>query len=347
MDKTAEEIVFTETGCNFCDTAWKLRPEHFDELQRDGYADVKLPELKTNKKYDVLLGLSGGVDSSFCLHLLCKLGVRPLVFSIDNGWNDPKADENIMRMVEKLKVPFYRYTINLDVFRDLQASFMRAGQKNLEIPTDHILMASSYELASKYGIKTIISGGNWATESIMPESWGYQARDLRHIKDVYRKHSQKTLRGIPTCGLFKFNYYKWIRGIRTINLLDYFTYNREEAIKTLEKEYGYQSYGEKHCESVFTQWFQNFYLYEKYGIDKRKAHLSSLIVSGQMTRDEAMVELLKPPVYPRLGIEERVMRYPKRPYTDFKTDEKAWNFIVTLIRALRKLSPRLRNLGRT
>ena len=155
-------------------------------------------------------------------------------------------------MVEALKVPFYRYTIDIEAFRDLQAAFMKAGQKNLEIPTDHILMASSYELASKYGIKTIISGGNWATESIMPMSWGYQPRDLVHIKDIYRKFTGKVLQGLPTCGIIKFNWYKWAKGIRVINLLDYFRYNREEAIKILEKEYGFQPYGEKHCENYFT-----------------------------------------------------------------------------------------------
>jgi hypothetical protein len=317
MDSTASEFVKTDTGCYFCDLALKHKPP-----------ETELPNLKTSHpKYDVLLGLSGGVDSSYCLHLLANMGIRVLTYSIDNGWNDPKADENMMRMVEGLKVPFYRYTIDLKKFKELQAAFIQAGVKNIEIPTDHILMASAYELANKYKIKTIISGGNWATESIMPESWGYQPRDLTHIRGIYKKFTNKKLTGLPLCSLLRFNYYKWLRGIRTINLLDYFEYNREEAIKTLEKEYGYQSYGEKHHENVFTRWFQNFYLYEKWGIDKRKAHLSSEVISGQITREEALKVLDERPVYPQFGIEERVLKYPKHEYTDYATDEKLFKFI--------------------
>lgn len=328
MDSTATEFVATDTGCYFCDLARKMKTK-----------EEPVPNLKTDHpKYDVLLGMSGGVDSSMCLHYLVKMGVRVLAYSLDNGWQSPAADENIMRMVETLKVPFYRYTIDLKKFTELQSAFMLAGVKNIEIPTDHILMASAYELANQYGIKTIISGGNWATESIMPESWGYQPRDLRHIRAIYRKFTNRRLEGLPTCSLPKFNYYKWFRKIRVVNLLDFFSYNREEAIKTLQKEYGWKPYGEKHGENIFTAWFQNFYLFEKWGIDKRKAHLSSLIVSGQMTREEALAELEKNPVYPRLGIEEQVMRYSKHEYTDYPTDEWLWNSITTLIRLLRKLS---------
>lgn len=307
MDVSAKEIVFTATGCNFCDAAQQ-------ELNSIKYA--VLPNLKSSGSYDILIGLSGGVDSSYALHLAVSSGLRPLCFSVDNGWNDPKADENIMRMVEKLKVPFYRYTINLTNFKAMQAAFMHAGVKNIEIPTDHILMAASYELASKYGIRTIISGGNVATESIMPASWGYNARDLTHIKAIYRG----SLKGIPTCSVWKWNWYRWVKGIRIVYLLDYFTYRRDEAIAVLEKEYAYQPYGDKHCESVFTTWFQNWYLFKKFGIDKRKAHLSSLIVSGQMTRAEALNNLLVNPVYPELGIEARVLKYPKHEHEEYAMD---------------------------
>lgn len=333
MDSSASEFVKTDTGCFFCDLALKNEPKFSigDGLILEGSLHTNHP------KYDVLLGISGGVDSSYCLHLLHKMGIRVLTYSIDNSWNDPKADENMMRMVEGLKVPFYRYTIDLDKFKELQSAFIKAGVKNIEIPTDHILMASAYEMANKYGIKTIISGGNWATESIMPESWGYQPRDLRHIKSIYKRFTGKNLTSLPLCGLLKFNYYKWGQRIKVINLLDYFSYNRQEAIKTLEKEYGYQSYGEKHGENVWTRWFQNFYLYEKFGIDKRKAHLSSEIISGQITREEAKKIIDERPVYPQLGIEQQVLKYPKHEYTDYKTDEKLFNFIGKVIKYVRKL----------
>lgn len=339
MDSTASEFYEAEGGCYFCQLALKHKP-----IGEDFVANIcnVVPPLKTDHpKYDVLLGISGGVDSSYCLHLLHKMGIRVLTYSIDNGWNDPKADENMMRLVEGMKVPFYRYTIDLKKFTELQGAFLQSGTKNIEIPTDHILMASAYELASQYGIKTIISGGNWATESIMPESWGYQPRDLRHINAIFRRFTGKRLTGLPTCGLARFNYYKWIERIRTVNLLDYFQYNRKEAIETLRKEYGFQPYGEKHCENIWTWWFQSFYLYEKWGIDKRKAHLSSEILSGQITRSEALKILDERPIYPKLGIEERVMKYPKHDYKEYKTDEFVWNLLGTLVRRLRKLYRKL------
>lgn len=327
MDSTATEFQETENGCYFCDLALKHKP-----------TETKIPNLKTNHpKYDILLGISGGVDSSYCLHLLVQMGIRPLCYSIDNGWNDSKADENMMRLVEGLRVPFLRYIIDLKKFTELQGAFMQAGVKNIEIPTDHILMASAYELASQYGIKTIISGGNWSTESIMPESWGYQPRDLQHIRAIYKKFTNTKLKGLPTCSLLRFNWYKWIKGIKVVNLLDYFEYNRQEAIKTLEKEYGYKSYGEKHGENVFTRWFQNFYLYEKFGIDKRKAHLSSEIISGQTSREEAISIIDERPIYPELGIEAKVLKYPRHEYTDYPTDEKLFNVIGKLIKYVRKL----------
>lgn len=336
MDTTATEIMFDDNGqCSFCKQANKALkeiellsielPKLIQEVKKDGQG----------KKYDCLIGLSGGVDSSYALIKAVELGIKPLCFSVDNGWNDPKADENIMRLVEGLKVPFYRYTIDLNKFKQLQGAFLSAGLKNIEIPTDHILMATSLETASKYGIKTIISGGNVATESIMPASWGYNARDLRHIKDVYKKQTGKKLKGLPVCGLLKWNWYKWIKGIKTIYLLDYLEYNRDEAIKELEEKFGWKPYGEKHCESVFTWWFQNYYLFEKFGIDKRKAHLSSLIVSGQLTREEALKELEKNPVYPELGIEKKVLKYPKHEHSDYKQDEKLYNFISKVIKKLR------------
>ena len=332
MDKSAKEISFDSDGvCNFCHEAQK-------ELGGTAYTPIALPMLVNEikmagkgKKYDCLIGLSGGVDSSTVLHHAVRLGLRPLCFSVDNGWNDPRADENVMRLVETLKVPFYKYTIDLEKFRELQSAFMKAGQVNLEIPTDHILMATTFEMATKNDIKWILSGGNVATESIMPASWSYNARDLVHIKDIYRTMIGKRLKGLPVCSLLKWNYYRWIKRQKMAYLLDYMNYNRADSIAVLEREYGYKAYGEKHCESIFTWWFQNFYLFEKFGIDKRKAHLSSLINSGQMTRDEALAALGERPVYPHIGLEERAMRYSWRPHTDFKTD-KNYDRIARFIR---------------
>lgn len=334
MDGSAEELVLDKDGvCNFCHQAQKSLIEI--EADKKDWPNIldKIVQSGKGKKYDVLIGLSGGVDSSFTLIKAVSMGLRPLCFSIDNGWNSKGADENIMRLVEGLKVPFYRYTINVERFRRLQASFIKAGLVNIEIPTDHILMAAGYEMAEKYGIEYILSGGNVATESIMPASWSYTARDLVHIKDVFKKMTGMELNGLPLCSLPKYNWYKWVKGIKTVYLLDYLTYNRNEAIKELQERFGYIPYGEKHCESVFTQWFQNFYLYQKFGIDKRKAHLSSEINSGQMTRAEAKAILGEQPVYPQLGIEHYI-KYPKHSHYDFKTDEWLFNAISKVIRLI-------------
>lgn len=313
MDLSAKEITFDENGvCNFCHQAQQALADARKE--RHSFKS-------TGEEYDCLIGLSGGADSSYALHLAVTFGLKPLCFTIDNGWNNPVADENILNLVESLKVPLYRYTIDLPKFKKLQAAFIQAGVKNVEIPTDHILMAASLELASKYGIKTIISGGNVATESIMPPSWGYNARDLTHIKAIYKRFTGQRLTGLPLCGVLKWNYYRWIKKIKTVYILDHVTYYREGAIKTLTELYGYKHPGEKHEESVWTKWFQNFYLFEKFGVDKRKAHYSSLINSGQMTREEALECLTAAPVYPELGIEERVLKYPRHEHEEYPMDK--------------------------
>lgn len=335
MDGSAEELRLDKEGiCNFCHQAQKSLKEIGEDKKYLSRVLEKIKASGKGKKYDVLIGLSGGVDSSLMLTKAVAMGLRPLCFSIDNGWNDPKADENIMRLVEGLKVPFYRYTIDISKFRKLQAAFIKAGLINIEIPTDHILMAASYEMAAKYNIKYILSGGNVVTESIMPASWSYTARDLVHIKDVYRKMMGEKLNGLPVCSLLKFNFYKWVKGTKTVYLLDYLAYNRNKAIKTLQDDFGYIPYGDKHCESIFTRWFQNYYLFEKFGIDKRKAHLSSEINSGQITRSEAKEILAGQPVYPHLGLEWMVKKYPKHSHYDFATDEGIYNLISKFVRLI-------------
>lgn len=337
MDTSAEEITFNEQGvCNFCLEFDKKEEERKAYKLHPGIPWI-IDEIKKNSgKYDCLIGLSGGVDSATCLHkLVTEFGIKPLCFSVDNGWNDPKADENIMRMVEKLKVPFFRYTINLKEFSDLQIAFIRAGLKNIEIPTDHILMATTYEMASKNGIKYIISGGNLATEGIMPKSWGYQARDLTHIHGVFRKMMGRKLKGIPTISLPQYLYYRFIKGIRIIQPLDLFEYDREESKRILEREYGWKDYYLKHEESKFTKWFQNFYLPKKFGIDKRRAHLSSMINSGQMTRNEALEELKKPLYYEPMGNEEKVLSYKNHDYKEYPNNEWIWELLSKLYANLR------------
>lgn len=327
------DITFDAVGvCNYC-REWEAR-----EMKRK-FAMSDLPWIyermrhegrSSGRKYDVLLGLSGGVDSSLCLHHLVANGIKPYCFSVDNGYNDPKADENIMRLVEGLGVPFHRFVLNLDRFKDLQKAFLKSGVKNIEIPTDHVLMAATYQLAAKNGIRHIVGGGNHATEGIMPAAYGYQARDLRHIQAIYQRAYGHKLTGLPTISLPQYLWYRFGKRITITNLLDYYEYDRRGAIALLAEKYGYQDYGEKHCENLFTSWFQSFYLPTKWRLDKRKPHYSSLINSGQMTKKDALEELAHAPIYPEFGIEERVRIYQPREHSDYPTNERLWNFLSRL-----------------
>jgi len=339
MDKSANEIVFDENGmCNFCRQAQKSLKEIEVEKPNLNKLIDKIKEDGKGKEYDVLIGLSGGVDSSTVLVKVVELGLRPLCFSVDNGYNRAgESDENILKLVEKLKVPFYRYTIDLEKFRQLQAAFMRGGIKNLEATTDHILLATTYEMASKYKIKWIVSGGNCNTESIMPSSWGEDPRDLYWIKSVYKKVTDRKLKGLPMIPLWKEQYYRLIKRIRFFQFLNYIDYNREEAIKLLQEKYNYTSYGEKHCENIFTWWYQSFWLFNRWGIDKRKAHYSSLINSGQLDRKTAMELLQKCPEYPKLGIEEKVMKYPLKSYSDYPNSEWIRKVVIKLYKYAKKI----------
>lgn len=338
MDTTDSNIVFNKNGiCNYClDYIKSENQRRIDRMQRPWILE-SIKKAGIGKKYDCIIGLSGGVDSSLCLHYLKENKLRPLTFTVNNGWNNPKADENIMHLVEHKDnpVPFYRFVLDKQEFSDLQVAFVKSGVKNIEIPTDHMIMAVSYQMAIENDVKYIISGGNIATESIMPLSWGYQPKDLKHIKGIFRKFMKRELSKLPTVSLAQYIWYRFIKKIQIVSLLDFYEYNREQAKKELNKIYGWQDYGEKHHESIFTWWFQTWYLPTKWGIDKRKAHYSSLINSGQMTRKEALEKLLERLEYPKLGIEERILKYPNKDYREYPNNERLWNFLSKIYKIIK------------
>jgi len=337
MDTSDPYIRFDEQGiCNHCASYGPKEYKRRAEVLHPGktWTFYELKKAGEGKQYDCLLGLSGGVDSSLCLHYLVENGIRPLTYSVDNGWNTKESDENIMRLVETLKVPFQRIVLDIPKFRELQEAFIRSGTANLEIPTDHILTATSYELAVKYGIKHIISGGNISTEGIMPAGWGYQPRDLTFIKGVYRKIMGKKLTGLPTFSLKQYLWHRFIRKTKIVYLLDFYEYNREKAKQLLNKTYGWIDYGEKHCENRFTKWFQECYLPIIFGFDKRRAHYSSLINSGQITREQALIKIREPltacglskEILSKLNI-PRLEVFPKKTYKDYPNAEWQWNLL--------------------
>lgn len=310
MDTSVPDIEFDESGqCNFCRAAdermateYYVGPEYRQKLD-DLIARIK--HEGRNKPYDCIIGVSGGVDSSYTAYLVKKVyGLRPLAVHFDNGWNSELAVENIERLLAKLEIDLYTHVMDWEEFRDLQLSFLKASVANSEIPTDHGIVALLYRMAAKNGVRFIINGGNLATESIMPDSWMHDARDLTFIKAIHKRFGNRALKTFPTVSKARFAWYILARRIRYVTLLNFIDYNKDEAVAFLEKELGWRKYAGKHFESIYTRFFQGHLLPQKFGMDKRRPHFSSLIVSGQMTRDDALDELEAVPYPDELANED-------------------------------------------
>src|SRR5664279_709039 len=302
MDTTDPEIVFDDQGnCNHCTSALQLSekiwfPDERGEKILDQIIDrIKIEE--RNKEFDCIIGLSGGVDSSYLAYLAVNKGLRPLVVHVDCGWNSEQAVKNIENIVKKLGIELHTFVVNWEEMKDLQRSFFKASLPDQDIPQDHAIFAALYNFADRNNIRYVFNGFNFATESIMPENWGYQAMDYRHLKSIHNRFGEKKLKDYPHVNFFqRYIYYTLIKKMRIINPLNYIDYRKESAIDILKNELGWQYYGGKHYESRFTKFFQSYYLPVKFNFDKRRAHLSSLIVSGQISRTEA-IEKMKENVY--------------------------------------------------
>lgn len=273
----------------------------------------KLKNDGEGKQYDCIMGLSGGVDSSYMAWFVTqKMGLRALVVHVDTGWNSELAVSNIQSLVQKLNLDLHTLVIDWEEMRDLQLSFFKSSVANLDVPQDHCFLASLYKEARKYNIKYIMNGSNMSTESILPKAWGYSSSDPIHLKGIHRIFGKKPLKTYPIYTIFnKYIYYPYILGMKVITPLELIDYKKDEAKEFLMKELGWRDYGGKHYESKFTKFFQAHYLPFKFGYDKRKAHLSSLIVSGQMSREEALSELAKP-LYDSFELEEDIHYFSKK-----------------------------------
>ena len=299
MDTTDPDIEFDEHGvCNHC--------RYYDEvaskslfLGKEGEKKLnqigdEIREYGKNKDYDCLLGLSGGVDSSFVAYYAKKLGLHALVVHLDNGWNSETSVRNIENIVRKLDFDLYTYVIDWDEFKDLQLSFLKASVIDIEMVSDHAIRSTLFRVANEKKIKYILRGGNIASEAILPWSWRYAKQDIRNIKGIHKIFSKKKLKTFPKHGLITLLMAKYSRRYRFVDLLNYIDYNRSRAIDILKKELDWKYYGKKHHESIITKFYQGYILPTKFNIDKRKCHFSSLICSGQMTRERALEELQKP-----------------------------------------------------
>ena len=259
------------------------------------------------------MGLSGGVDSSYMCYFVTKvLGLRALVVHVDTGWNSELAVSNIQNIVQKLKLDLHTLVIDWEEMRDLQLAYFKSGISNIDVPQDHCFISSLYKEAKKFNIKYIMNGGNMATESILPHAWGYDATDSTNLLAIHKKYGTINIQTFPILSFFDYTvFYPFIKRMKVIRPLEYIEYNKKEVKKFLIEKLDWRDYGGKHYESKFTKFFQAHYLPTKFGYDKRKAHLSSLIVSGQMTREEALEEL-KLPLYNPVELEEDRLYFTKK-----------------------------------
>lgn len=296
MDTSDPDITFDDHGvCCFCKIHdERLRNEVFRGPEAEQRLETIVQKMKEDgkgKPYDCLIGLSGGTDSSMAVWTLKKLGLRPLALHLDNGWDSELAVDNIKKTLDKLGVDLYTYVLDWDEFRDLQLAFLKASVPNSEIPTDHAIVALNFKVAMEQQIKYIVNGSNVATEAFVPTAWAYDARDLRHLKAVHKRFGTIPLRSFPMLGIVGSLSAVFIKGIRWLSILNYVNYKKSEAIKLLQEELEWRPYGGKHYESVYTRFYQGYILKKKFGFDKRRAHLANLVLSGDLSREQALTEI--------------------------------------------------------
>lgn len=304
MDTTAPEIIFDKDGvCNFCTDFLTKSGDviHEDECKKKRRLDNFVSTVKKSgegKPYDCLVGVSGGVDSSWTLVEVKRLGLRPLVVHMDNGWNSELAQNNIFNLVNSLNLDLYTHVIEWNEYRSLMQAFFDADVIDVELLYDNAFLAVCYQQARKFNIKYILSGGNQATEGMrMPQNWNWYKRDVRNIKALAKRFGGVRIKTFPTHSTFDFIFDEVFRGIRWISFLDYLPYNKSGALEVLENKYFFKPYPYKHYESIFTRFYQGYILPKKFGVDKRLLHLGTLVASGQMSREVAL-EMLSGIPYP-------------------------------------------------
>ncbi|HPN85170.1 MAG TPA: N-acetyl sugar amidotransferase [Victivallales bacterium] len=358
MDTTDSKISFDEKGvCDHCNDFYKnVRPKwHTDERGKTKLEAIiaKIKESGKGKSFSCLLGISGGVDSSYMLHITVKeFGLRPLVIHVDGGWNSEVAVNNIKVMTDKLGLDLFTEVINWEEMRDFQLAFFKAGVPHIDIPQDHAFIATIYNYADKYNIKYILNGGNISTECVRnPMDWLYYGTDMLHIRDIIRRFGTVEMKTYPFSSIFRHKIYlRYVRGVKVVKMLNYRPYIKTEAIKLLQQEYGWKAYPQKHFESRFTKFYEGYWLPLKFGYDTRKVQYSSLILTGQMTREEAL-EKLKTPAYDpetiaeefnyiatKLNITEQELRSyleaPNKTYKDYRNMGKVFVAGAKILKAM-------------
>jgi len=334
-----------------------LRGVAGEQALRDNITGIK--KAGQGKRYDCILGISGGVDSSYLAYICKKEGIRPLLVHFDNGWNSESSVRNIQNIIKYTGFDLYTYVMDWEEFKDLQRAYIQASVIDIEVPTDNLIIGALYRIAQKKGINFILSGWNTVTEGIMPPSWNYRKKsDGRNLRSIHRSYGCRKLTKLPVQGFWNSLKSRYLYDIQSISLLEYLPYNRKEAIELLQNEMHWENYGGKHYESVFTRFYQGYILPVKFNVDKRKAHLATLICSGQMSREDALIELKAPP-YPvelqardkvyvakKLGFTleefETLLNQPAQSHSLFESDDELWSVYFRILRTVKAITQPLK-----
>ena len=319
MDKTDPNIVFDEDGvCNHShDHDRLMKQKVVTGKAGEEYLQKLVEQMKRDgrgKPYDCLIGVSGGVDSTYVAYLVKKMGLRPLAVHMDNGWDSELAVKNIEETLKRLGIDLHTEVLDWEEFKGLQVAFLKSSTPDSEIPSDHAIWAVLGDLADKLKVKYIVSGFNVRTETHLPRAWSQGHFDWKYIRSVNQLFGHGRLKTFPHIGFF--TYYRRLLTHRRVDILNYIDFNKTEAMKILEQELGWRYYGGKHYESIYTRFYQGYILPTKFGYDKRRSHLSSLICSGETTRDAALKELDKPTYQPTMQEEDREYVVKKLGLTD-------------------------------
>lgn len=300
--RSTPSFVLQENGfCNFCSRFFNtaeliaINDQEGNKVKLDQLVS-QIKEAGKSNQYDCIIGLSGGVDSSYVAYWAWKAGLRPLAVHFDNGWNSELAVHNIEQIIKTTGFDLYTYVINWDEFRDLQRAYFKAGVIDIEVPTDHMIFATLYQVSAKNKVKYLLSGTNHQTEGILPKEWVFSKTDLINLQDIHRRFGDVKLKTYPRLGHTQRFIYENLNGIRFVEPLQLQEYSKQLAKETIQREFGWRDYGGKHYESQFTKFYQGYVLPTKFKVDKRKAHLSTLVCNGEITREKALQELEQPPI---------------------------------------------------
>jgi len=358
MDTSDSKITFDDDGvCDHCRVFFNdvLPNWHTDDRGREAL-DAMIVDIKYSNKdkdYDCIIGMSGGIDSSYLVYVAKEvLGLRPLVFHVDAGWNSQEAVNNIEKLIEHLELDLYTSVVDWEEMRDLQLAFFKSGVPHIDAPQDHAFFATMYKFATEHNVNYILTGANYSTECIRnPIEWMYYQSDSIQLRDIHQQFGKRPLEKFPVTSILRHKLYlPYIKGIKVARPLNYMPYIKDQAIRLLTEEIGWQSYPQKHFESRFTRFYEGYWLPTKFGYDTRRVQFSSLIVTNQMTREEALEKLKEPAYDPKmiehdfeyiatkLGITVEELRgyheAPNKTYRDYKSQRAIYAMGAPVMRLL-------------